>query len=122
MKRTPNPRPIVKYHFQDEIGYDNVDVKEAFLNRSDIIRAIANAEELPTAVVDRVFSAALDIIGLSLSCGEDVNLRGFGKFEPRLRRPVTRKNPRTGIEHHVPEKTGVGFVPSPNLKARLNQS
>lgn len=92
------------------------------MNRSDVVRAVANAEHLPIATVDRIVIAFLDVIGLALACDEEVNLRCFGKFEPRARAAVVRRNPKTGIEHAVPEKKSVGFVPSPNLKSRLNKT
>lgn len=90
------------------------------MNRTDVVKAVANREHVSAAEAERILNAALDIIGLSLACGEEVNIRGFGKFEPRHRNAVVRRNPRTGVEHKVPEKRSVGFVPSPNLKDRLN--
>ena len=92
------------------------------MNRSDIVRAVARREKIPIGTVDRIIDGFLDVVGLSLSCGEEVNLRTFGKFEPRQRAAVVRKNPKTGIEHEVPEKTSVGFIPSPVLKDRLNKT
>lgn len=92
------------------------------MNRSDIVQSVATREQLPVAYVQRVVDALLEVVGLSLACGESVNLRSFGKFEPRHRRPVVRKNPRTGVEHQVPEKTAIGFVASPTLKRRVNET
>lgn len=92
------------------------------LNRSDIIRMVANKQDLPFAVVEGVIDSFLDAIALSLACGEEVNLRTFGKFEPRQLKAVTRVNPKSGVVHEVPEKTGIRFAPSPNLKARLNRT
>jgi nucleoid DNA-binding protein len=71
----------------------------------------------PENAVDRV----LDVIGASLACGEPVSIRNFGKFEPRLRSPVIRKNPKTGIPVDVPQRVSIGFVASPALKRRVNR-
>ena len=90
------------------------------MNRTDVVRAVSNRTKTPVADVDTIVTAFLEVVGLSLACGEEVNLRTFGKFEPRKRKAVVRRNPKTGIDHHVPEKLSVGFVPSPNLKTRLN--
>lgn len=49
-----------------------------------------------------------------------MSIRNFGKFEPRLKGAVTRKNPKTGASVEVPEKFSVGFIAAPALKARLN--
>lgn len=90
------------------------------MNRGDVVRHIADREEMPASVVDQVLASFFDTVGESLAAGHDITIRRFGKFEPRLRRAVVRKNPKTGEPISVPEKTSVGFVPSHNLKARLN--
>lgn len=90
------------------------------MNRSDVIRAISNQTRVPVAQVETVLGNFLDIIGLSLACGEEVNLRNFGKFEPRLRKAVTKRNPKTGDPLDVPERTTIGFVAAPALKDRVN--
>lgn len=92
------------------------------MNLTDITKGIAHQQKLPVATVHKVLTGFVDLVGLSLSAGDEVTLRTFGKFEPRDRKAVTRRNPKTGDPIDVPAKTSVGFVPSPNLKARLNQS
>lgn len=67
-------------------------------------------------MLDRILNVAA-----SVACGEPVSIRKFGKFEPRRRSEVTRRNPKTGIEIHVPSKNSVAFLPAPALKERLNQ-
>lgn len=90
------------------------------MNRTDVVKSIANKEGLAAGQVQRVLESFFDVVALNLSLGEEVSLRDFGKFEPRDRKPVVRRNPRTGIEIPVPAKTTVGFIASPNFKARLN--
>lgn len=90
------------------------------VNRSDIVKMASNKTGMDAEEVDRVLTAALEAVSLSLAAGEPVNIRRFGKFEPRQRNAVTRTNPRTGLVMDIPEKTSVGFVPSVNLKERLN--
>lgn len=92
------------------------------VNRSDIVKMASNQTGIAPEAVDRVLSAALDAVSLSLAAGEPVNIRRFGKFEPRQRNAVTRTNPKTGQIMDIPEKTSVGFVPSVNLKERVNQA
>lgn len=90
------------------------------VNRSDVVRAVSNKTAVPITQVETILGTFLDVVGLSLACGEEVNLRTFGKFEPRVRKAVTRRNPKTGEPTAVPEKMAVGFVPSVTLKERLN--
>lgn len=70
---------------------------------------------------DAVVTKIIEVICLALTCGESVNIRNFGKFEPRTREPVTRKNPRTGTLVDVPRRHSVGFVPAPALRDRMNK-
>lgn len=91
------------------------------MNRGDVVKAISDKEGLPATVVDQVLGSFFDTVAVGLSAGDDVNIRRFGKFEPRRRRAVVRLNPKTKIPISVPEKVSVGFVPSTNLKSRLNE-
>jgi integration host factor subunit beta len=89
------------------------------MNRSDIVDELVllgTEPEDARLAVDRVLNA----ISRSLACGERVTIRNFGKFEPRQRRPVVRKNPVSGQEIPVPEKVSIGFVAAPALKERVN--
>ena len=90
------------------------------MNKTDLVDELAlmgtPRKEAATAV-DRVLNA----ISRSLACGERVTIRDFGKFEPRTRRPVVRKNPQTGVPIHIPERVSIGFVAAPALKKRINR-
>lgn len=92
------------------------------MNRGELVRKISDAESLPAATVDQLVGAVFEQIAEGLRAGEEVQIRGFGKFVPRDRAPVVRRNPKTGVEVKVPAKTSVGFVPSTKLKERLNGS
>lgn len=92
------------------------------MNRGEIVKAIAEDKQMPVTLVDEVLSSFFDQVAVTLAAGDDVTIRRFGKFEPRKRRPVTRLNPKTKIPIDVPAKTSVGFVPSTNLKTRLNET
>lgn len=88
--------------------------------KSEMIKGLARKTKLTQVEVESVLDAFFDVVGLSLACGEDVKLSGFGKFEVRHRRAVKRANPKSGEMMEVPAKRSLGFKPSPNLKARLN--
>lgn len=90
------------------------------MTRTDIIKAIAHRENLTVEQVEPVIDSFFDLIGTSLAGGQDVKLINFGKFEVRHRKPVRRRNPRTGAMIDVPAKTTLGFKPSPALKGRVN--
>lgn len=92
------------------------------MNRGEIVKAISEDKQMAATLVDEVLSSFFDQIAVTLASGDDVTIRRFGKFEPRKRRAVTRLNPKTKIPIDVPAKTSVGFVPSSNLKSRLNET
>lgn len=94
--------------------------RERRMNKSDIVKGLANREGLSVRKADDLVNNVFELIGLCLACGEDVNLSGFGKFEVRNKGAVVRKHPRTGEEIAVPPKVSLGFKPSPCLKERMN--
>lgn len=90
------------------------------MNRSDLIRAVANKDDLDPEIVGRVVDSMLDVVRLSLSLGEEVSLRGFGRFEVKEMLPTVRRVPKSREIVQVPSRTSVRFVPSGVLRERLN--
>lgn len=90
------------------------------MNRSEVITKTAEATSLEPELIEKVASAFFGIISDALVDGEAVNVRRFGKFEPRLRRAMTKPNPKTGQPMEVPERLSAVFLPSEILKNRLN--
>jgi nucleoid DNA-binding protein len=88
--------------------------------KSEMIKGLARKTGMTQAEVEKVLEAFFDVVGLSLACGEDVKLSGFGKFEVRHRQAMKRANPKSGEMIEVPAKRSLGFKPSPIMKARLN--
>ncbi len=91
------------------------------MNRGELIRQVAENTGVPAAKIDLALTELLDEISYTLRNGEEVNIRRFGKFEPRKKNAVVRRNPKTGEKINVPAKISVGFVPSLNLKAEVNR-
>lgn len=90
------------------------------MNRSEIIAQTADRLNKPVETVEAVISTFFDLCTEALALGEPVNVRRFGKFEPRLRRAMTKPNPKTGAPMMIPERLSVAFLPSELLKAALN--
>lgn len=91
------------------------------MNKSELVKALAQRQGVTIEEATELLEFILGMIEISLACGEPVLLSNFGKFEPRTKREVTRRNPRTGEEIHVPAKRTVLFRPSPTLKGRINK-
>lgn len=91
------------------------------MNKKDLIKAVAGDCDRSERDVVEVIDSFLKVVSLSLSTGESVNVRDFGKFEERTRKAVTRRNPATGDPIDIPERRTVAFIPGDGLRERLNQ-
>jgi nucleoid DNA-binding protein len=67
------------------------------------------------AVVD----AFLNSIKHALADGQHIEIRGFGTFKVRSRRPRLARNPRTGESVRVPARQVPVFKPSRLFKAEV---
>ncbi len=61
----------------------------------------------------------LDEIAQALLEGRRVEIRGFGSFSVRVRKPRTTKNPKTGKIMNIPERKTLHFTMSKSLKEVL---
>lgn len=90
------------------------------MKRSELIREVAKSTGVPEEEVKAVVLGVLDSLTDHLSKGDSVHLWGFGKFEPRLRRAHIKLNPLLGEFSSIPEKVSVRFLPSGQLRERMN--
>jgi integration host factor beta subunit len=67
-------------------------------------------------VVDTVF----DSIKKALMTGEKIEIRGFGNFRLKSRKPRKARNPKTGESVEVPGKKVLYFKAGKALKEALN--
>ena len=61
-----------------------------------------------------------DSIVRSLRAGDKIEIRGFGSFRTRQRKPRVGRNPKTGDRVDVPAKKIPFFKPSKELKDLVN--
>ena len=67
-------------------------------------------------IVDTIFDA---VIG-ALKAGDKIEVRGFGSFRIRQRKPRIGRNPKTGAKVEVPAKRVPYFKPSKELRDLVN--
>jgi nucleoid DNA-binding protein len=91
------------------------------MTKKDMARAIAEETGLPqvqaTAIVQRVFDRITETL---LSEGR-IELRNFGVFEVKQRKPRRARNPRTGEAVDVPAKLVVTFKPGKEMEQRVGR-
>jgi integration host factor subunit beta len=57
-----------------------------------------------------------------LASGGRVEIRGFGAFSLKHRKPKMGRNPKTGVAISIPQKHSVYFKPGADLKKRVDDS
>lgn len=67
-------------------------------------------------IIDTIFDSIKDTIAK----GEKIELRGFGNFRLKQRRPRKARNPKTGNSVNVPAKRVLYFKVGKDLKDALN--
>ena len=89
------------------------------MTKKDIVLRIADQTALKQIEVKKVVQAAFDCILDALVRGEKIELRNFGVFKIKQRKPRTGRNPRTGVVVPVPARKSVVFRPGLEMKKRI---
>ncbi len=90
------------------------------MTKADLVAEIAQAAGLTKNEAEAVVNTVLGSIVEALQHGDKVELRGFGSFRLRIRKPRVGRNPKTGEKVHVPGKAVPYFKPGKELKEMLN--
>lgn len=80
--------------------------------KADIINQIIEKTKLPRPKVADAVEHLLETLSLALEQGKRIELRGFGVFEVRERKPGQWRDPRTGTRVPSHPKRSVRFKPS----------
>ncbi len=92
------------------------------MTKADIVDQIAKATGLTKietkAVVDGVFATIINAV----SSGKRIELRGFGVYKHKARKPRMARNPKTGELVPLDERYVPVFKPSPDFLAKVNNA
>lgn len=92
------------------------------MTKADIVDEISKSTGLTKletkAVVDGVFSS---IIG-AIASGKRIELRGFGVFKYKSRKPRMARNPKTGDLVPLDKRYVPVFKPSPEFLTKVNDN
>jgi integration host factor subunit beta len=90
------------------------------MTKADLIDKVTAQGDLTRrdgeVIVDTLFAS---VIG-ALRTGDKVEIRGFGSFRTRQRKPRIGRNPKTGARVDVPAKRIPFFKPSKELRELVN--
>lgn len=92
------------------------------MTKADIVDEISRATGLTKietkAVVDGVFASIINAI----AAGKRIELRGFGVFKHKSRKPRMARNPKTGELVPLDKRYVPIFKPSPEFLGKVNES
>jgi len=94
--------------------------KQPTLTKADLIEEVLRVTELPRKESESIVETIFDSIIESLQKGDKIEIRGFGSFRTRQRKPRIGRNPKTGDRVEVPAKKIPFFKPSKELKDLVN--
>ncbi len=92
------------------------------MTKKEIVKQISDSIEGLTQlktkdIVQKTFQAIID----TLISERRIELRNFGVFEVKQRKPRKARNPRTGEKVDVPAKFVVTFKPGKEMEERVRQ-
>ena len=90
------------------------------MTKAELVTQVALKTELTKQQTAEVVDLLLECIIKALQAGDKVELRGFGSFRRRDRRPRLSRNPKTGEVVAVSAQSVPFFKTGKMLQARLN--
>ena len=92
------------------------------VNKKNLIDRISrNQDQLPHRDIELAVKTIINCMTQALSTGERIELRGFGSFSLRYRKPREGRNPKSGMTVNINERYVPHFKPGKNLKNKVNQ-
>lgn len=95
------------------------DERETEMLKKDIVDKVSVELGQQKQDIGLAVDIILETMADALKEGRRVELRGFGSFSTRERRPRNTKNPRTGVVMDIPERRTLHFTMSKSLKEKL---
>ena len=92
------------------------------MTKADLIDEVSRLAELTRKDSEVIVETIFDSVVRSLRAGDKIEIRGFGSFRTRQRRPRVGRNPKTGERVDVPAKKIPFFKPSKELKDLVNEA
>ena len=90
------------------------------ITKYDLVESIYENTKYEKQMIQELVEKLLSVIKDSLKSGSTIELRGFGTFEPRLRKGRLRaRNPKTGEQLSVAPHYVAVFRPGQEIKKAL---
>jgi len=89
--------------------------------KADLINKISQEMNIPKQEAEEGVNLFFDMIKEAILKGDEIEIRGFGRFRFRKRTSRSGRHPRTGEPVKVPPKKVLYFKPSKLLKELINK-
>ena len=90
------------------------------MTKAELVEKVASTIKLSQKETEVIVGIILQSITESLSAGDKVELRGFGSFRIRERKPRIGRNPKSGELVEVPAKKVPFFKAGKELRERVD--
>src|SRR5579859_6153698 len=104
------------------VSHSKAGGRGAIMTKADLIDEVSRLAELTRKDSEVIVETIFDSVVRSLRAGDKIEIRGFGSFRTRQRKPRVGRNPKTGERVEVPAKKIPFFKPSKELKDLVNNS
>ena len=91
------------------------------MTKKEMAKSIAEELDLPAVQVQEIVQKAFDEITATLVKEGRIELRNFGIFQVKQRRPRQARNPRTGEKVKVPARLVVAFKPGREMEEQVRR-
>ncbi len=93
------------------------------MNKSDLINTLAaRAKHISLKDMEVIVNEIFNGMTESLRSGERIEIRGFGSFEVRERKPRVGRNPKSGAKVQVGRRRVPFFKVGKELRERINRN
>jgi integration host factor subunit beta len=103
-------------------NFQETSQQEITMTKAEFIEDVSRVVEMSRKDSEIIVETIFDSIVKSLKAGDKIEIRGFGSFRTRQRKPRIWRNPKTGTRVDVPAKKIPYFKPSKELKDLVNTS
>src|SRR5450432_3278019 len=90
------------------------------MTKADLVEEVTQLGDLTRRDGEMIVDTIFDSVIHALKSGEKIEIRGFGSFRIRQRKPRIGRNPKTGAKVDVPAKRVPYFKPSKELRDLVN--
>jgi integration host factor subunit beta len=101
-------------------GYPYTLEKIGTMTKADLVEEVTQLGDLTRRDGEMIVDTIFDSVIHALRSGDKIEIRGFGSFRIRQRKPRTGRNPKTGAKVDVPAKRVPYFKPSKELRDLVN--